>query len=141
MEEDYDKELDEILTKAKISPMLRKAVEEIKEAEKKGDDGLVADLSTVKLHIFLELDPEDKDHAFQEDGKYNVKKIGYTVYDFLDEVNMTYSLRSRKIPASIILFSSNGIKTSELPKPKSPVLKRILFEHNNNMSRRLLSTL
>ena len=132
MAEDYDKELDEILAKAKISPMLKSAVEEIKEAEQKGDDGLVADLSAVKLHIILELDPKDKKHAFQEDGKYNLKKIGYTVYDFLDEINMIYAIRSNKIPASVISYSTRGLKMSSPPKPTSPVLKRMLIEHKNN---------
>ncbi len=133
MAKDYDKELDEILAKAKISPMLRKAVEEIKKAEQKEDEELVADLSAVKLHIILDLDPKDKNHAFQEDGKYNAKTIGYTVYDFLSEVNMAYSIMTNKIPASISIYSENGIETSEPPKPRSPVLKRMLVEHEKNM--------
>ena len=117
-------ELDEILSKAKMSPDLRKAVEAIKEAIEKRDKDLVADLTAVKSVIISEIDPDDKTHHFQEDEEYNKEVLGFSLYEYFDSLNFEYTYKKRKmIPAGMIIFENGKIKQRSPSKINHPIIK------------------
>jgi len=118
------KELDKILTKAKMSPDLRKAVETIKEAMEKGDKELVADLSAVKSFIVSPIDISDKFNHFQEDEEYNKKVLGFSLYEYLDSLNYKYAIMTDTLPSGMMAFESGGIVKQRGPsKRKHPIIK------------------
>jgi len=117
-------DLDKILSKARMSPDLRKAVEAIKEAMERGDDELVADLTSVKSFIVFEINPNNKNHHFQEDYEYNKKVLGFSLYEYLDSLNHKYAIITDTLPSGTMVFESGGIVEQRGPsKRKHPIIK------------------
>ena len=118
------KELDKILRKAKMSPDLRIAIESIKEAMEEGDNELVADLTSVKSFIVFEINPDNKNHHFQEDDEYNKKVLGFSLYEYLDSLNHKYAVMTDTLPSGTMVFESGGIVEQRGPsKRKHPIIK------------------
>jgi len=118
------KELDKILSKARMSPDLRKAVEAIKEAMETGDNELVADLTGVKSFIVFEINPNNKNHHFQEDYEYNKKVLGFSLYEYLDSLNYKYAILTDTLPSGTMAFESSGIvEQRDSSKRKHPIIK------------------
>jgi len=123
-------ELDKILSKAKMSPKLREAIESIKEAIEKNDDELVADLSVVKSFIISVIDPSDKSSHFQEEEKYNRKVLGTSLYEYLDGLNYKYANITGTLPSGMIVYTYKGKQERGASKRKHPIIKLIEKEHN-----------
>jgi len=116
-------ELDKILSKAKMSPDLREAVEAIKEAMKKGDKELVADLSAVKSFIVSPIDISDESNHFQEDEEYNRKVLGISLYDYFDSMHHKYAFMTGTLPSGMLVFGDGKIKERGPSKRKHPIIK------------------
>jgi len=117
-------ELNKILSKAKMSPDLREAIESIKEAMEQGDKELVADLTAVKSFIVFEINPDNKNHHFQEDYEYNKNVLGFSLYEYLDSLNYKYAIMTDTLPAGTMRFESSGeVKQRSPSKRKHPILK------------------
>jgi len=123
-------ELDKILSKAKMSPDLREAVEAIKEAMKKGDKELVADLSAVKSFIASPIDISDESNHFQEDEEYNRKVLGISLYEYLDFLHHKYASMTGTLPSGSAIYTANGKQERGASKRKHPIIKLMEKEHN-----------
>jgi len=117
------KELDKILSKAKMSPDLRKAVDATKEAMEQGDKELVADLSAVKSFIVSPIDISDKVNHFQEDDEYNEKVLGYSLYDYFDSMHHKYAFMTGTLPSGMLVFGDGKIRERAPSKRKHPIIK------------------
>ena len=107
-----------------MSPDLQKAVEAIKEAMEKGDKELVTDLTAVKSFIVFEINPNNKNHHFQEDYEYNKKVLGFSLYEYLDSLNHKYAIMTNTLPSGTMAFESGGIVEQRGPsKRKHPIIK------------------
>jgi len=125
------RELDKILSKAKMSPDLRKAVEAIRKAMENGNNELVADLTAVKSFIVFKIDPDNKNHHFQEDYEYNKKVLGFSLYEYLDSLNHKYAILTDTLPSGTMAFESGGIVEQKGPsKRKHPIIKLMEQERN-----------
>jgi len=124
------KELDKILSKAKMSPDLRKAVEAIKEAMEEGDNELVADLSAVKSFIVSSIDLSDESNHFQEDEEYNRKVLGISLYEYLDFLHHKYASMTGTLPSGSTVYSASGKQERGPSKRKHPIIKLMEEEHN-----------
>lgn len=117
------KELDEILKKAKMSPKLREAVEDIKEAIESKDYELVADLSVVKSFIVSPIDISDKSNHFREDEEYNRKVLGISLYEYLDSLHYKYASMTGTLPSGFTVYTSSGKQERGPSKRKHPIIK------------------
>jgi len=116
-------ELDKILSKAKMSSDLRRAVEAIKEAMEEGDKELVADLTAVKSFIISVIDPDNKTQHFQEDEEYNEKVLGYSLYNYFDSMHHKYAFMTGTLPSGMLVFGDGKIKERGPSKRKHPIIK------------------
>ena len=116
-------ELDKILSKAKMSSDLRRAVEAIKEAMEEGDKELVADLTAVKSFIISVIDPDNKNQHFQEDEEYNEKVLGYSLYNYFDSMHHKYAFMTGTLPSGMLVFGDGKIKERGPSKRKHPIIK------------------
>jgi len=123
-------ELNKILSKAKMSPDLREAVEAIKDAMKKGDKELVADLTAVKSFIISGIEPDNKTQHFQEDDEYNEKVLGYSLYDYFDSMHHKYAFMTGTLPSGMFIFGNGKIEERGPSKRKHPILKLMDEERN-----------
>jgi len=119
------KELDKILSKAKMSPELQEAVEAIKEAMEKGDKELVADLSAVKSFIVSPIDISDESNHFQEDEDYNRKVLGISLYEYLDFLHHKYASMTGTLPSGSTVYTASGKQERGPSKRKHPIIKLI----------------
>jgi hypothetical protein len=79
--------LKRILKKAHISHMLYTAVEDTIFALQTKNLDLAYQLTVCKSFITGRLEPEDKQHAFQEDEEYNQTQLkGQNVYSLMDNI-------------------------------------------------------
>ena len=124
------KELNEILQKARMSPKLRRAIEDIKDAKERGDRESVTDLSAVKSLIVGVLDPKDKHHHFQEDDKFNEEVLGTTLYDYLDGLNYEYASATGTLPSGMMAFTDKGVRQRGGSTRKYPIIKLMEAERN-----------
>jgi hypothetical protein len=135
--------LDLILKRAKMSDALKNAVIELKDALKRKDYDMAHELSAVKSLIvtkeFSFSPKERKEYAFVENGKYNEKRIGDSLYGYLDALHhkITFNLmrEGRKdviaSGAMIIGGTPEGLVIQQKglpPESKSPTLQRIKYE-------------
>jgi hypothetical protein len=121
------KTLDKIITKASMTPDLKKAVGEIKTALNRNQIRKASELSTVKSFIMGTLDT-GKSH-FGEDRKYNIKILGgRDVYGLLDSINFDLSMESGAMPAGMMVITSQGVKSREPWYFKSPTMMKIKKE-------------
>ena len=120
--------LNKILAKAKISPDLRDAVIELKNAIKSGNKNMAYELSAVKSFIGGDLRKPSTYH-FREDSDYNEKVLGSSVYSLLDSVHFHIAMETQKLPAGMMVFSAGGIRQKGMPKGKSKTLELIRKEH------------
>jgi hypothetical protein len=130
------KNLDILLAEAQMSPELKNAVLELKDALKRKDYNMAYELSAVKSYVTGKIDPNDKRNKFQEGDDYNTKKFGRSMYSYLDNLHHKIAFKLMKkdpsiVPAGAMVFSAGGIRQKGLPpKSTSPTLKRIEYEHN-----------
>ena len=129
-------ELNEILQKARMSPALRRAIVDIKEAMINYDPELVADLSAVKSYIIFEIDPTNKVQHFQEDADYNKKVLGTDIYAYLDGLHHKYAFMTGTMPSGMMLVTAKGIKQRGISKRKHPIIK--LMEAEDKALEKLL---
>jgi len=120
-------ELNKILSKAKMSPDLREAVEAIKEAMEKGDKELVADLTAVKSFI-SGIEPDNKTHHFQEDEEYNEKVLGFSLYEYLDALDHKYAVLTDMLPSGSMAFESGGIVEQRGPSKRKHRIIKLMEE-------------
>lgn len=120
--------LNKILAKAKMSPDLRNAVMELKNAIKSGNKIMAYELSAVKSFIGGDLKKPSTYH-FREDMDYNEKALGSSVYSLLDSVHFHIAMETQKIPAGMMVFSASGIRQKGMPTGKSKTLELIKKEH------------
>jgi hypothetical protein len=123
------KTLDKIITKASMTPDLKKAVGEIKTAVKKNQIRKASELSTVKSFIMGTLDT-GKAH-FGEDRKYNAKVLGRDVYGLLDNINFDLSMESGAMPSGMMVITAQGVKSREPWYFKSPTMLKIKKERED----------
>lgn len=120
--------LNKILEKAKITPDLKKAILEIKDALTNDDLYLAYEVSAVKSYI-AGMSANPKNH-FREDVDYNRTVLGgEDVYCLLDDMHHTFAFANHKLPSGMMVISLDGWKSKGLPKRESPTLKLITEEH------------
>lgn len=127
------KSLDIMLSKATMSPALRNAIVEIKEALIEGDFNKAAAISGVKSYISGDINWKPRENAFREDFDGNAKKLGISLYQALDSINFELAMMTRSIPSGMTIFTTEGAYTNKVPsrKSKSKTLARIRVEHDN----------
>jgi hypothetical protein len=124
--------LDVAIKDAKISDALRNAMIELKDALKRRNYNMAYELSSVKSFIVHDL--KFKKNAFREASDFNEKKLGTSMYSFLDCLHhkISFNLMEKdpsKIPSGSMIMSAGGIQQKGLPpESKSPTLKRIDYE-------------
>lgn len=127
------KTLDNILSKAKMSPDLRNAIIELKEALRKKDIIRAYEVSAVKSYIYTRMGIEKRKQChFTENGEYNSKVLGMDgrdVYGILDNIHFDLAMKAGKIPAGMMIFSAGGIKQKGFPVGRSKTLELIRKEH------------
>jgi len=123
-------ELNKILSKAKMSPDLREAVEAIKKAMEEGDNELVADLSAVKSFIASRIDISNKFNHFQEDEEYNRKVLGISLYEYLDFLHHKYASMTGTLPSGSTLYIASGKQERGPSKRNHPIIKLMEEERN-----------
>jgi hypothetical protein len=124
--------LNTILSKAEISPDLRNAVMELKEALRKKDIVRAYEVSAVKSFICTSMgERRCSGSHFTENGEYNKKVLGMGgrgVYGILDNIHFDLAMKAGKIPAGMMIFSAEGIKQKGSPIGKSRTLELIRKE-------------
>ena len=124
--------LDVAIKDAKISDALRDAIIELRNALKRKNYNMAYELSSVKSFIVHDL--KFKKNAFREDSDFNEKKVGTSMYSFLDCLHhkIAFNLMEKdpsKIPSGSMIVRAGGIQQKGLPpKSESPTLKRIEYE-------------
>jgi hypothetical protein len=116
--------LDAILKKAEISSDLRNAVIELKEAIRKKDIIRAYEVSAVKSYICGSM--KMRDCHFRENDKHNRKVLGVNgrdVYMILDNIHFDLAMKAGKIPAGMMVFSSEGVTQKGSPIGKSRTLE------------------
>jgi len=126
--------LKKILAKAHISPMLLTAVSETIRALEADDLALAYQLTVVKSFIMGRLEPNDKNHAFQEDQEFNETLFkGQNVYCLLDAIHHDIAWKLSQLPSGMMILS-RGPKGAVVEEMKSagthPIVKRIILERN-----------
>jgi hypothetical protein len=102
------------------------AIDAIIKAIQDNDLDLVFELTTVKSLISGCL---TGDRPFSEDNKYNVKHLGKTIYEYLDNMNYDYAVKCSKIPAGVSVITGNEISSGGLTvRSEHPVIQRIQEE-------------
>jgi homoaconitase/3-isopropylmalate dehydratase large subunit len=124
------KDLNRILKKGIISPLLRMAVQESIKALKAKDYDLAFQITACKSFTTSKIYPKDKKYAFQEDCETNEKILGNSVYSILDGIthHIAYSIGS--IPSGMMIISSDGSTEEFQRKGKHPIIARMEYEHN-----------
>jgi len=120
------KVLDKILKKAEISPDLRIAVAELKNALKEKDIVRAYEVSAVKSYICTSMgERRCSGSHFTENGDYNRKVLGMdgSVYSILDNIHFDLAMKAGKIPAGMMIFSAEGIQQKGSPIGKSKTLE------------------
>ncbi len=129
-------QLNQILTKAKMSMDLKDAVIEIKTALEQGDTGLAADLSAVKSLISGTIG-----QTFSEDGQYNTRMLKDKVYGILDELHSQLAQKTGTISSGLVILSvTKDIRVATIEqrpdsKLESPTLKKIKAEKDKSRKR------
>jgi len=126
--------LKRILAKARISHMLYQAVEDTIFALKTNNLDLAYQLTVVKSFIMGRLEPNDKNHAFQEDQEFNETLFkGQNVYCLLDAIHHDIAWKLSQLPSGMMILS-RGPKGAVVEEMKSagthPIVKRIILERN-----------
>lgn len=137
--------LKKILNKAYISPMLNTAIEDTILALEAKDLNLAYLLTACKSHIMGQLEPKNKQYAFQENQDYNKTELKNSVYSLLDTIHHDIARKIYEVPSGMVavgvyrgrmivegVFKGN-IRTREMKlSGNHPVVKRIKFEHDRN---------
>jgi hypothetical protein len=125
--------LNAILARAKMSPDLRNAIIELKEALRKKDIVKAYEISAVKSYICTRMGiAKRKQCYFTENGEYNRKVLGMgnrDIYGILDNIHFNLAMKAGKIPAGMMVFSASGIQQKGMPIGKSKTLELIKKEH------------
>lgn len=119
--------LNKILKKARISKMLRNAVEEILKALNNKDYNTAYQLSACKSYITGHINNDIDKYAFREDRDFNNKAIGDSVYRLLDSIHSEIALKLNKIPSGITVISQEGIQMM-VHESSHPVIARMVYE-------------
>jgi hypothetical protein len=132
--------LKKILKKARISPLLRIAVEDTITALQTKDLDQAYQLTACKSHITGRLDPHNKQYAFQEDHDYNqtLNKDKASVYTILDVIHHDIAWKIDAMPSGMVTLclGPKGPVAQEMkPAGTHPVIRRIKLEHNRNKRR------
>lgn len=128
------KEINRILDKGTMSPMLQQALVAIAGALTKGDIDLAYQLSACKSFISGILNPKDKMHAFQEDDKTNEKTLGNGIYSILDGIHFQLAMEADRIPSGMLIMSA-GDSIEMKRQGTHPIIKRMTREHNAIVNR------
>lgn len=122
--------LETALWKGQMTPYLHEALEEIVAALELGYLKEAANLTAVKSYICNLTLPNSgfiEDCPFAEDGKFNEKELGESLYRFLDGLHFALARETKTIPAGSIALDAHGGKT-ERPKvisDTSPTFQRM----------------
>lgn len=125
--------VDKILSKAKMTPALKAAMLELRDAIRRGDDDAAYELSSVKSFITGSLETSGRNH-FGEDNDYNRKILGGSVYSLIDNLHFKLAMKADKIPSGMMVLSSRGVGRSPvitqkgISRKKSPTLTLIRKE-------------
>ena len=126
--------LRKILKKARISHMLYQAIEDTILALQTDNLDLAYQLTVVKSFIIGRLEPQNKEHAFQEDPDYNETQFeGNSVYCILDAIHHDIAWKFEQLPSGMMVMSvgPKGAAIKEMkPAGTHPIVKRIKLEQN-----------
>lgn len=133
-------DLTKILKIGTMSPMLREAVSETLKAVKAGDLDLAYQITVCKSHICGKLDHQPRKYAFREDHVANEKALGNSIYCILDGIHFQLAMRLDQMPSGMMVLSGTprgmGIVKEEMKSSGThPIVKRIIFESNQNARR------
>jgi hypothetical protein len=127
--------LKKILNKAYISPMLNTAIEDTIQALEAKDLNLAYLLTACKSHIMGQLEPKNKQYAFQENQNYNKAQLKNSVYSLLDTIHHDIARKIYEVPSGMVavgVFKGNIRAQKMKLSGNHPVVKRIKFEHDRN---------
>ena len=121
-------DLNKALAKGSLSPMLRKALEATVEALDKKDLKLACDITACKSILIGELQPKNKDFAFQEGRDVNEKLLGNSLYVILDIIHHDLAWILDEMPSGQAIFSAGpkGLVIQERPLPIGKRFRGIL---------------
>jgi hypothetical protein len=124
--------LELILKNADMSSDLINAVIELRDALKRKNYRLAYEVSAVKSFI-VDGKPSTR-NKFAENSKLNEKKIGDSLYGYLDALHYKISFNLMKkdptiIPSGMMIVTAGGIRQKGQIPATSPTLKRIRLEH------------
>jgi len=122
------KSLNKCIAQARVSPMLKQACEDIKEAISQEDYSLAYQISACKSYITGSIDPDRHGHAFQEDEKYNRRNLGGCVYSLLDAIHFEMAEKANQMPSGMTMVTEKGVQTGYRPAGEHPVIQRIKYE-------------
>jgi hypothetical protein len=121
--------LQKILNKARMSPMLSRAIKDTIQALEAQDLALACELSACKSFIIGFLDPKNKQYAFQEDNAYNKIALKDSVYCLLDNIHHDIAWKIGQLPSGMMIVGRGTIQEMK-PSGTHPIVKRIIFEQN-----------
>lgn len=141
--------LDKMYREAVVSPDLKRALREARDAMKAKDYQLAEEVTAVKSYVVGEIDPSDTRDHFQEDGEENRRLFGgETVYDILDAMTheLSFYLMSQGrevIPAGAVVIGRTesgriraqgrndpGVSDRLEPEGSSVTLRLMQAEHD-----------
>lgn len=128
-------ELNRVLKKAVMSPMLKQAVEETIKALKAGDYNLACQISACKSLITGNMDckPDGyytlSEYAFREDAEANHKALNSEdVYGIMGSVHFECAMRTNNTPSGMMVISPQGTKEMRRDEINHPIVERIKLE-------------
>jgi hypothetical protein len=122
------KTVNEILSKASMTPDLRNAVNELRTAIRKKQWDKASELSTVKSFITSTLKTSSRNH-FGEDMDYNKTVLhGADVYSQLDGLNHDLAMETGDMPSGTMVITAEGVHSRKPRYFKSPTLALISME-------------
>jgi hypothetical protein len=125
-------DLAKALKVGKMSPMLRKAMEETLKAMKAKNTDLAYQITACKSLICQSGHKFVRKYAFHEDRAANDKALGYSLYCMLDGIHFELAMRAHQMPSGMMVLSSTPKGGCVMESMKSsgahPIVKRIAFE-------------
>jgi hypothetical protein len=110
-----------------ITDALKEAIESTITAIKDGDLNLAYQISACKS-LISDLECERELYAFRENTDANKKKLGYSVYNKLDEVHHDLAWYVGSMPSGMIMVSADRTAHSMESVGTHPIVQRISFE-------------
>lgn len=110
-------DLDKVLDTAKMSPDLRTAVFQTKQALLSNNVCLAEEITSVKSLVGNKLESKSDKRHFQEDSKYNYRVLDNTVYSILDDMHFDLAMKLKKMPRGMTKFTAQGRESRETEPP------------------------